>query len=290
MQQSTIYTVLQVVLLLFREWVPLFWNVQELHHSSTCARKGAFSSLNGNNSGLLVRKCTLSTGSCFSLSVIQVRNALKDFTHMLSRNSPCVGTFSVIIYEAVNASGYCLLFTKAKVQIGDSKMGAEGLQGVSRTSQHSVTVISVYLFIELINCSPHQSPLDRKAGDNSAPLLMQGVTLPVMDQVTVNQWARPLKVNIIRRWAINWKSISLMDQQRGQRQQNPLWWISLFQFSNWEPPRVICCWGVTMKKATGTKTFSGLTSSGKVWSLAHKFSLASTVLQAYCWSLKTIEN
>lgn len=138
-----------------------------------CQERGVLF-FNSNNSGLLVRKSTLSTGSCFSLSANQVRNALKDFTHTVSRNSPCVGTFSVIIYEAVNASRYCLLVTKAKVQIVDSKIRVGGRQGVSRTSQHSVMVICVYLFIELINCSPHQSPLDRKAGDYSAPLFRQG--------------------------------------------------------------------------------------------------------------------
>lgn len=79
--------------------------------------------------GLLVRKCTRLTRSCFSLSVIPVRNALKDFTHTTSRNSPCVGTLSVTMDEVVNASR--CLFAKAKVQIGDSKMGVRGLQGSS---------------------------------------------------------------------------------------------------------------------------------------------------------------
>lgn len=88
---------------------------------------------------------------------------MHDFTHIVSRNPPCVGTFSAIIYEAVNASSYCLPVTKAKVQIADSKKGVKELQDVSRTSQHCVMVIPLYLFIEVINGSPHQAPLDRKA-------------------------------------------------------------------------------------------------------------------------------
>lgn len=67
--------------------------------------------------------CRLNRKLCFSLSAIQVRNALKDFTPMLARHSPCVGTFSEIIYEAINASWHCLLFTKVKVQIANSKTG-----------------------------------------------------------------------------------------------------------------------------------------------------------------------
>lgn len=95
-----------------------------------------------------------------------------------------MGTFSEIKCEAINASMHCHL-PVSKVPIGNREMG--GAHGSARTSLCAVTVISVHLFIELISCSLRQVPLDRKMGDNCAPQFLQGVPLPVMDQVTMNQ-------------------------------------------------------------------------------------------------------
>lgn len=79
----------------------------------------------------------------------------------------------------------CVVSVSVEVRIGNGQMG--GARGLARTSQCSVTVISVHLFIQLISRSLRQVPLDRKMGDNCAPLFLQGVPLPVMDQVTMNQ-------------------------------------------------------------------------------------------------------
>lgn len=209
-----------------------------------------------------------------------------------------MGTFSVIIYEAVNASRYCLLFTKVKVQIGDSKMGVEGLQVVSGTSQHSVMVISVYLFIELINCGPHQSPLDRKAGDNSAPLFCRGPITsygssghesmsPAPEGEHHQELGDQLEINIAdgsTAWAAAPES-TLMDQL-----------VSVFKLGAAPSHLLLVCHNETrthrprrdptilhkpsLVSATPGKCEVSLINS--VW--------PSTVLQAYCCFLKTIEN
>lgn len=178
-------------------------------------------------------------------------------------------------------------------------MGVERLRGVSRTSQNPVMVISVYLFIELINCSPHQSPLDRKAGDNSAPWFLQGSHYQLWIKWPWINEAGPW------RWTSSGDGRSIGNQYR--------WWIdsmgggnrihfdgsACFSFQTGSRPKSfvvgVSQWNThpqapAWSRSNSSKTFSGLTHSGKVWSLAHKFTLATTVLQAYCCSLKTIEN
>lgn len=155
-------------------------------------------------------------------------------------------------------------------------------------------MISVYLFTELISCSLHQFPLERKMGDNCASLLLHGSHYQL--------WIKWPWINELGPWrwtslgglVINWKSISVMDKRHGHQQHNP----ARFTLKERTPPpahpeSVGHC--VTMKHAPAAPLLQPFPNTSPVSHrektlvlpckvFARKFSFALTVLQAYCCS------